>query len=143
MGGGLLAVLLDTHVWLWFLDGDRRLGRRARTAIDRAAKGRGAAVSAITLWEVALLQAKRRIALREDVGEWLRQKLALPGIDLQPLSLDVCVESTRLPGDFHSDPADRFIVATARCLSVPLATADFRILDYAQGGHVAVLDATR
>jgi len=136
-------VLLDTHVWLWFIDADRRLGRRSRAAIERAAKGEGARISAITLWEVALLQAKGRIALREEVGEWLRQKVALPGIVVQPLTLEVAVESTRLPGNFHSDPADRFIVATARHLGLPLVTADTRILDFAHGGHLSVVDASR
>lgn len=136
-------MLLDTHVWLWFIDADRRLGRRARAAIERATSGKGAKISAISLWEVTLLQAKRRIALREDVGDWLKEKIALPGIDVAPLSLEVSVESTRLPGSLHSDPVDRFIVATARCLGLPLATADTRILDYAKGGHLSVLDATR
>jgi len=136
------VVLLDTHAWLWFLDGDRRLGRKSRAAIERAVTGRGATISAISLWEVALLVAKRRISIREDVGEWLRQRTSLPGVDVSPLSLEIAVESTRLPGDFHGDPADRFIVATARCLDRLLVTADTRVLDYARSGHLAVLDAT-
>jgi PIN domain nuclease of toxin-antitoxin system len=52
------------------------------------------------------------------------------------------VDSARLPGDLHGDPADRMLVATARRVGATLVTRDGRILDYADGGHLSVLDAT-
>ena len=74
----------------------------------------------------------------------MRVKTALssPNIYLVPLESEIAIDSVYLPGDFHSDPADRFIVATARYLDVPLVTADGKILSYAATGHVQVMDAT-
>ena len=74
--------------------------------------------------------------LDRDVGEWLQAAMQLPGIRLEPLSVSVAVASTRLPGQFHSDPADRIIVATARQLGAVLVTDDKLLLDYAAAGHV-------
>jgi PIN domain nuclease of toxin-antitoxin system len=137
------ALLLDTHVWIWTLDG--RLGEMSPRAVEevRAASGRGGLlVSTISAWEVAMLEAKGRIRFCMDAGEWVRRGLAAPGVRLAELTPEVAVESARLPGDIHGDPADRMIVATARRLGATLATRDGRILDYAAAGHLSVLDVT-
>lgn len=87
---------------------------------------------------VAKLVEYRRLELPCAVGEWLDQALSYPGIQLLELSTRVVVESTQLPGEFHRDPADRIIVATARVLDCPLTTADEKILRYP---HVKLLPA--
>lgn len=142
MGGlPLSALVLDTHVLVWLLAGNERLGSRARKSIRAAAETGALRVSAITPWEIAVLASKGRLVLEQDVGEWVQSALALPGIRLEPLSPEVAVASTRLPGTIHPDPADRIIAATARHLGATLITADGLLLDYGAAGHMKAADA--
>lgn len=135
------AVLLDTHVLVWLLAGNARLGTQARGFIQQAAQDNVLLVSAITPWEIAMLVSKGRLALDRDVGEWVAAALALPGIRLGPLSPEVAVASTRLPGAMHADPADRILAATARHVDAVLVTEDQRLLDYGAAGHLRTLRA--
>lgn len=136
-------VLLDTHAWVWLLNGDRRLGPKARKAVQRSLAEGAVQVSAISPWEVAMLVAKGRLILDRDVDAWVRAALAVPGIRLEPLSPEVAVASTRLPGTIHPDPADRIIAATVRHLGSTLLTADQLLLGYGKAGHIRAIDATR
>ncbi len=135
-------IVLDTHVLIWTVDADPRLGRAARTAIAEAAVKDGVGISAITPWEIALLSEKGRLYLGRDVGVWIDAALGLPGVRLAPILPAIAIDSVRLPGTFHPDPADRLIVATARHHGAPLLTADRAILEYAGGGYVSVIDAS-
>lgn len=134
-------VLLDTHVLVWLLSGNSRLGAQARGFIQQAAKDNVLLVSAITPWEIAMLVSKGRLTLDRDVGEWVAFALALPGLRLSPLSPEVAVASTRLPGAIHPDPVDRMIAATARHVNAVLVTEDQRLLDYGAAGHLRTLKA--
>lgn len=134
-------VLLDTHAWVWLLNGSERLGPKARKAIQRSLAEEAVLVSAISPWEVAMLVGKGRLVLDRDVGEWVHAALSLPGIRLEPLSPEIAVASTRLPGTIHSDPADRMIAATARHLASTLITADRLLLGYAKDRHLKALMA--
>lgn len=136
-------LVIDTHALIWLLEKSKRLGPGARDALKQAASIHALHVAAITPWEVAMLVSKGRLTFRRDVGEWLEAALALPGLQLAPLSPAVAVASTRLPGDLGSDPADRIIVATARHLGAPLVTADENLLDYGRQGHLKTIDARR
>ncbi len=140
-GRGLLVV--DTHVLIWLMFGDDRLGRRARHRIDLAAKAGGLVISAITPWEIGVLANKKRIDLQRDVMAWVRDALALPGVTLAGLEPEIAVESTRLPFRMHPDPADRILVATARQLGATLITADHRLLTLAKQGRFKALDAAK
>ena len=136
-------LLLDTHVWIWLIEGDsRRLSRRAIRAIEKASRGGDVLVSAITVWEVAMLEAKGRITLSRPVDDWVRLALSAPGTRLLPIEPQIAIESTRLPGALHGDPADRLLVASARVMEGRLATRDGRIIEYSQSGNVDVLDVT-
>lgn len=135
-------VLLDTHVLIWLLTGDRTLSPVIVAVIEQAAREGTVFVSAITPWEIVMLVAKGRLTLARDVQEWIDEALRQPGIALAPLDPAIAVASTRLPGTIHGDPADRLIVATARHLDAPLVTSDERLLAYGAAGHVAVLNAT-
>ncbi|MBI5366748.1 MAG: type II toxin-antitoxin system VapC family toxin [Planctomycetes bacterium] len=137
----MTAILLDTHVWVWQVSADPALSRHARAQLDDAADAGDLIVSAVSVWEIALLEARGRLTLDMECLAWVRRAVQRLGLRVVPLSMEVAVASTRLPGDFHADPADRFLVATARHLDVPLATADGRILKYAAAGHVRVLRA--
>ena len=85
-------------------------------------------VAAISLWEVAMLAVKGRLRFKPDEASWLAANLEAP-VALAPLSADISLTSCRLP-DFHGDPADRLIVATAITLGIPLSTADTRIIQW-------------
>ena len=137
-----MSCLLDTHVLIWAIADDRRLGAAARAAIEEATQTDRAAVSAITPWEIALLVEKGRLRLGREVQSWIDAALALPGLVLAPIEPAIAIDSVRLPGDFHADPADRFIVSTARHLDAPLVTADSAILSYSAAGHVRALKAS-
>lgn len=136
-------VLLDTHAFVWLLNGNQRLGRKARKAIQRSLDETAVLVSAISPWEIAMLVGKGRLVLDRDVGEWLRAALALPGVRLEPLSPDISVASTRLPGALHADPADRIIAATARHLGASLVTEDRLLLAYGAAGHIKTIHAAQ
>lgn len=134
-------VLLDTHAWVWLLNGSARLGPKARKAIQRSLAEEAVLVSAISPWEVAMLVAKGRLVLDRDIDEWVQKALSFSGIRLEPISPEVAVASTRLPGTLHADPADRMIVATARHIGSMLITADQLLLDYSVAGHLKTLNA--
>ena len=136
------VIVIDTHVLIWAVQDDPRLGEQSRKIIDDTTRQSRILISAITPWEIAMLAEKGRIALGDDVGRWIDRALALPGVELAPLHASIAVGSARLPGDFHADPADRIIVATARFHQVPLLTADPAILDYGARGHVSTLAAS-
>jgi PIN domain nuclease of toxin-antitoxin system len=136
-------MLLDTHALVWLLTGSDRLGANTRRALNDVASAAETLVSAITPWEIAMLVSKGRLAFDRDVADWLRDALALPGLRVVPLSTEIAVSCTRLPGVLPADPADRIIVATARALDTELVTADRPLLDYARAGHLKARDATR
>ncbi len=131
-------ILLDTHVMLWLRLGEPELGTRARGEIDRAWQSGEVAVSAISFWEVAMLKAKGRIKFAGDIAPWRREQLAQGMVEIA-VDGEVGIQAVAL-ADFHADPADRLIVATALRGHV-LATADKKILDWT--GDVNVLDARR
>jgi len=121
------VIVLDTATWIWRASDPKRLTTSARRAIDEAER---ALVSAISVWEVAMLVAKRRIQLDRPVEQWVNIALALPGIQLAPLEPAIAVRSTKLPGEFYPDPADRIIVATALENAARIITPDERIRSY-------------
>lgn len=132
-------ILLDTHVLIWWVNGDvERLSAAAMAAIDQASTGREKAllVSAISCWEVAMLVSRGRLALGMDGERWLALVQSIPAVALLPLAPAVAIAATRLPEPFHPDPADRFLVAQARALGIPLVTADAKIRAYS---HVQTL----
>lgn len=133
------GLLLDTHVWIRMMAGDAdRLAADWIAMIMEAANAGRIHISAISAWEVAMLESKGRLRLNTDCLSWIRSALAAPGTRLLPLSPEIAVASASLPGEFHGDPADRIIVATARLLDLVLVTRDERIRDYSAQGYVAV-----
>lgn len=128
-------IVLDTHIWVWWVHADPNLTKRQNQWLQQY-EAQGLGVSAISCWEVAKLVEYGRLTLPLPVGDWMKQALAYPGIRLLPLSPEIAVESTQLPGVFHKDPADQIIVATARIYNCLLLTADGKILAYS---HVPLL----
>jgi len=114
----LVAAVFDTHVWVWSAAGDPR-AERIRDFSGTAF------VSAISQWEVSMLAMKGRLSLMPDEESWFSANLESP-VSLAPLTAEISLASCRLP-DFHGDPADRIIVATAITLGIPLITAEEKI----------------
>lgn len=121
-------IILDTHIWVWWVDGGSQLPLDF-SALIQAEAPNGLGVCAISCWEVAKLVESGRLQLAVPIEQWLAQALQ-PPVQLLPLSPEVAVGSTQLPGKFHRDPADQLIVATARFYGFPLVTLDRLIRAY-------------
>lgn len=122
-------ILLDTHVWWWSLTEPENLSQKAIETIAQT-KTAHRAIASISIWELAMMAAKKRIELQVSISKWFSKAIDESGISVIELSPEIAVESCRLPGDFHKDPADRIIVATARVHNYRLLTKDQKILDY-------------
>lgn len=124
-------IILDTHILIWWCDGDDRLSAKAKERINVALESEEEImISSISSWEVAMLVSKSRLTLTMDVDTWIQTVSEIDNVSFVPVDNKVVIESTRLPDEFHKDPADRMIVALARTLSAPLITADEKILNY-------------
>lgn len=119
-----MSVLLDTHVWIWWLTPQAELSKQAREALDRTAEQGEVFLSVISLWEAQMLNTKRRIRLPIPFPEWLRRAAAPDVLTVLPLDAEAVITLDSLSDRFHGDPADRLIVATARAHRLPLATYD-------------------
>jgi len=122
-------IVLDTHIWVWWAHGGDRLTKTQEETI-KASETDVIGVSAISCWEIAKLVEYKRLGLPCSLQQWFEQALGYPGARLLELTPAVAIESTRLPGDFHRDPVDQIVVATARVHRCPLVTSDKRILAY-------------
>lgn len=124
-------IVLDTHVLLWWASGDKaQLSAAAGQAIEAELNNGRIVASSISAWELAMLVSKDRLALSVDVEEWLSVVSQIEAVSFVPVDNEIAVKSIELPGEFHKDPADRIIVATARKLAAPLVTADEKIRAY-------------
>ncbi|MBD3305241.1 PIN domain-containing protein [candidate division KSB3 bacterium] len=121
-------IVLDTHIWVWWVDGNMRLPDLYAYIQTHESSGLG--VSVMSCWEVAKLVEYQRLRLDRPVEDWIHGALQYPGIRLLELTPRIIVESTQLPGAFHRDPADQLIVATARIFDCPLVTLDDKIRAY-------------
>ncbi len=119
-----MSVLLDTHVWIWWLTPGGRLLKADQDRLDQMAARSEVYLSAISLWEAQMLHARRRIELPNPFAVWVTAAADPSLVNLVPLDTDVVVALDELPEAFHGDPADRIIAATARCKGMPLATWD-------------------
>jgi PIN domain nuclease of toxin-antitoxin system len=140
MPGDLL--LLDTHCWLRAQLGlIQKLSRAALEAIRSAESDGNLRVSVISIWELAMLEQRGRVALPMNVRTWVDQALSKPGIAVAQLTPEIMIESVHLPGEMHGDPADRMLVATARVQGATLLSKDEQLIRYSRLRHVKLLEA--
>lgn len=120
-----MKLLLDTHIWLWSLLEPKRLSRRVLKEL--ASAGNELWLSPISTWEVVALCEKNCLVVNEETGKWIDKALSAVGLREAPLTHDVAVESRsiQLP---HRDPADKFLVATAKVFGLTLVTADRNLM---------------
>jgi PIN domain nuclease of toxin-antitoxin system len=117
--------LLDTHAWLWWLDGTGALRPTERRALDKLAEEEHYPfLCAISLWEMALLVELRRVELRQAFDTWIELAASPRTVTLLDISPAIAKQLLRFPSSFHRGPADRLIVATARALDLPVLTRD-------------------
>jgi PIN domain nuclease of toxin-antitoxin system len=127
------VIVLDTHVLLWWVNGGAELSKAAKRAIDQERKTKNGSlfISAISVWEIAMLVQHERLVLGTDIEAWLHTVARIKEVRFVPVDNTIAMKSVALPEPFHKDPADRIIAATSRELSSPLVTADERIRRYA------------
>ena len=125
-----MPTLLDTHAWLWWVTEDRRLSKAAATAIEASRADGALWLSLISIWELSKKVEKGQLGLDRPLDDWLDQATLRDGLRLADLTRPILVESCRLPGTFHGDPADQMLVATARLQGATLVTRDRAIRDY-------------
>jgi len=135
------GILLDTHIWIWMINGDHTLTPKSRTLINKSAEKGEVYISTISTWEVSMLEARQKITLGKPCLDWIKTSLKLTGIKAISLSPEIAVESCQLPNNFHGDPADRIIVATARLHDLTVVTRDKKIIKYGQDKYVRTIKA--
>jgi PIN domain nuclease of toxin-antitoxin system len=104
-------IILDTHIWIWWVDENPKLLPQ-NLEIIQAHQAGGLGISIISCWEIAKLVEKDKLNFDCPVEEWLKLALSYSGVRLLELSIPIILQSTHLTG-FHADPADQIIVATA------------------------------
>ncbi len=122
------AVLLDTHVVVWWQAGSGQLSAKARKRLENASNR---LVSPVTFWELAMLIQKGRVRLDRPTSIWVNDFLSTERVAVAELSPTAAVSAGELV-DFHGDPADRMIVASAITANIPLLTKDGKIRDWAK-----------
>jgi PIN domain nuclease of toxin-antitoxin system len=122
------VILLDTHILVWWVNGDkRRVSRKARQALEQHGKRNELLVSSISFFEITTLERRGRLHFKFPVVEWLANVRRLPEYCLEPLTDDVAERAAQLGDAFPGDPADRLIAATALIRAVPLVTYDEKL----------------
>jgi len=116
-----MKLLLDTHIWLWSFLEPKKLTRRVAGALENARNELW--LSPVSIWEVLILSQKGRVELKEDVGSWVATAMKAVPFREATITYEIALETRHvdLP---HRDPADRFLVATAKVLGLTLVTAD-------------------
>lgn len=123
-------IVLDTHVWVWWVSGLEPLSYRASELIQEAVTQKAIYISSISAWEVALLVARGRLRLTMEVTAWVARSEMLPFVHFVPVDNTIAIRSVQLPAPLHADPADRIIIATALALGFPVVSRDEKIAGY-------------
>lgn len=123
-------IVVDTHVLLWSVIAPENLSAKAKKLLKQEEDKGRIFVSSISVWEIYLLVKKGRIRLSIDTDRWVEQLERLPFVEFISIDNRIAATSVTLPGEFHGDPADRIIVATAREMGVSLLTIDEKIRNY-------------
>jgi PIN domain nuclease of toxin-antitoxin system len=123
------VILLDTHVWWWWVTGERPLSPAQTRRLKAVSPEEPALLSDISIWEIATLVSLGRLTLTLPLRDWLEAAAAPPLVRRCGISPAVAAEVASLPDDFHRDPGDRIIVATARVMGATLLTRDHRIIE--------------
>ena len=130
-------LILDTHILIWYVEGIN-LSESQVTLIDQMRGKASLYISAISIWEIALLVSRERIALSIDLDQWIQRTTSITGLTFLDLSISILTQSCTLSNYEHKDPADRMIIASARSINAHLMTYDQKIIDYADKGYLKI-----
>ncbi|AFY74094.1 hypothetical protein Syn7502_02073 [Synechococcus sp. PCC 7502] len=119
-----MQLLLDTHIWLWYLLKNPKLSTNLQNVI--ADPNNGLWLSPISIWETIILAEKNRISLQPNTTTWVNLALKNLGTYEATLNNDIALLSRQIELP-HQDPADRFIVASAVFYNLKLATVDVHL----------------
>jgi PIN domain nuclease of toxin-antitoxin system len=133
-------VILDTHVLLWSVLEPSELTPHTKQIITMAQEEHRLFIASISLWEISMLQFKKRLHIYEPIQEFLHAITHISGLSVKDLSAEIAAESILLTDNFHGDPADRMIVATAKIHHATLLTRDQKILSWAKLGSIRALE---
>lgn len=131
-------LLLDTCALLWLVSGGLDASE-ARPLLIEALHNDGVLVSATSAWEIGLLSLAGRMSFVPDPKAWFERATSRPGIRVTPITAEIAIDASHLPGELHGDPADRLIIATARHLGAQVVTRDARLIEYAARGYMAAI----
>lgn len=134
-----VPILLDTHVIIWTLLKPDELSSKVHSIIELAQQEQRLLMSSISLWEIAMLKSKKRINIYEPLKDFLQSIMDIDGVKFIDITAKIAAESVILTDDFHGDPADRLITATAISESAILLTRDEKILSWAQLGNIRAI----
>ena len=123
------SYLLDTHIWVWFNTLPEKLPEDMLSLIT-GHQYHCLYLSAISIWEVCKLSERGRLKLSMPPHKWIKEALNIADLHIAEITPDIACASCLLPGDFHKDPADQIIVATAREMGIPILTMDAKIKNY-------------
>jgi len=121
--------LLDTHVWIWAMDDPGSLPAGVRAELFKHTN-LPFGLSVISVWEASKKESIGKLRLSCPIRQWFASAIREPFVQLLPMTVDVAHESNHLPGEFHRDPADQIIVASARIHRLTLISSDQRIRAY-------------
>lgn len=132
------VILLDTCALLWTVNGDP-LSPEALKAINKARNAGALFLSPVSAWEIGILAQRGKVEFGVSAESYVSRAFTRPGVQIVPLTPEIAVRASYLPGQFHSDPADRLLISTAIMMGLILVTRDREILRYAGRGYVAAL----
>jgi PIN domain nuclease of toxin-antitoxin system len=130
--------LLDTCTLIWLV-ADAPLAAEAHRLMDRAAVKGELYVSPVSAWEIGTLVRRKRLELNEPAEMWIDHVFSRADVQVAALTPQIAARSCFLPGEFHNDPADRLILATAVILGLRLITRDAHMLKYGREGYASVM----
>lgn len=120
-------IFLDTHVLIWWLGNQEKLSKKALAEIKNAHQQKSIYISAITIWEIALLVKKKRLKLSMDYDEWIKKVMKISSIKITDINYKIAEKSVFMDGFEGHDPADRMIIASCLSLDSYLISADRKI----------------
>lgn len=121
-------IVLDTHVLVWWVDGEtKKLSRKARQALEQHGKRNELLVCSISFFEITTLERRGRLRFKIPASEWLSEVRRLPEYRIEPLTDEVSERAGQFGDAFSGDPADRMIAAMALLRKVPLVTHDEKL----------------
>ncbi|MDF1653870.1 MAG: type II toxin-antitoxin system VapC family toxin [Coxiellaceae bacterium] len=133
------GIILDTHAWIWYANKDHSITKTTRQKIHQAGIDHQLYIASISLWEIAMLVAHKRITISMPYLEWIETSMHHMMLQSIALTPQIANDSCELLGKFHGDPADRLIVASTRVNNLTLVTKDKAIVRYAKDKYVKVL----